>query len=229
MCEHIALFNLEKSGFCILSHSLKSGQKEKIKEKSEENLLFIRRWVKNPRGLGSILPSSEALGKFLYKHLDVSEHGYYVEIGAGTGSLTKTLLASGIPPNRLIVLELDPDLHAFLEKILPPEVMLLCGDAKNLRHLLPPQIAGNVSTVISGIPMMNLSFEEQKDIVEACFAILHTQGSLMQFTYGPLSPLPAKKLQLIKKRVGHVLMNMPPASVWRYKLLAKYIVQDMVA
>lgn len=144
-----------------------------------------------------------------------------MEIGAGTGSLTQTLLHSGIPPEKLIVVELDPDLCAFLKKTLPSQIHLICDDACALKDTLPPHAHGHITTIISGIPMMNLDFKEQGGIVDACFDVMNEGGSLIQFTYGPMSPLPAKRLGLSKKRIGHVLMNIPPASVWRYKRISE--------
>ncbi len=189
---------------------------KKVK-KGEENFLFLKQWVKNPKALGSIIPSSESLGKFIFKHIHVTPDEYIVEIGAGTGSLTQTLLHSGIMPERLIVIELDPYLYDFLKKTLPSQVTLICGDARNLPDLLPPHAKGHISTIISGIPMVNLTLEEQRQIVDACFITMEENGNLIQFTYTPLSPLPAKRLGLSKKRVGHVLMNIPPATVWKYQ------------
>ena len=191
--------------------------KEKILKKTDENLLFIKSWVQNPKALGSIAPSSEALGKFISKQISIKPHEYVVEIGAGTGSLTQELLASGIPPEKLIVVELDEKLSAFLKKKLPAQVMIICGNAENLGALLPAFTQGLIPTIISGIPMMNLRKEEQVRIISSCFDVMNEGGTLLQFTYGPLSPLPAKLLGLTKKRVGHVLMNIPPATIWRYE------------
>ena len=70
--------------------------------------------------------------------------------------------------------------------------------------------------------MVNLSFEDQSQIVEGCFQSLTFEGKLLQFTYGPLSPLPSRKLGLKQKRLGHVLFNFPPATVWQYSRALPY-------
>jgi len=194
----------------------KPKNKEERSAKNAENFLFIKQLVKNPKALGSIVPSSEALGKFISKQIDVNAEGCFVEVGAGTGALTHELLKAGVHPEKLFVVELEENLSAFLKKSLPPQVHVITGDASHLETLLPPHVLGHVEAIISGIPMMNLSVFEQLGIIRSCFSVMREGGSFLQFTYGPLSPLPAKKLGLAKKRMGHVFLNFPPATVWRY-------------
>jgi phosphatidylethanolamine/phosphatidyl-N-methylethanolamine N-methyltransferase len=184
--------------------------------KRDENILFFKRLLKNPRALGAIAPSSVALCNFICRHVETTPDTYVVEIGAGTGRFTRTLLHSGIAPERLFVVEMDPELCKFL-MLHFPTVTVIEGDAGHLEQILPPHIIGNVSTVISGIPLVNLSEKVQAHIADACFAILAKGGQMLQFTYGPLSPLSSRKLGLHKKRLGHVLWNFPPAVIWAYK------------
>ena len=198
----------------VSSHS---GGFEKTLMTTKENLLFFKRMLKNPKTLGAIAPSSHALCAFISKQIDVTSDGYFVEIGAGTGNLSMALLQAGIDPKRLFVVELDHVLAEFLRHKLPKGVEVMTGDARSLSVLIPDEIKGNVETVISGIPMMNISAKMQTELIQASFEIMRPKGSFLQFTYGPLSPLPAKKLGLKKTRIGHVLLNIPPASVWRYE------------
>lgn len=195
-----------------MTHSSSSFEKLKQKERS----LFLKQLVKNPRGLGAVMPSSKALGALISRQLTINPGHYFVEIGAGTGSLTQALLHAGIDPTCLYVVEVDPNLSAFLKKRLPKLVNVITGDARHLETLLPKPIIGHVEAVISGIPMMNLNTRIQEDLIQASFNIMRPGGHFLQFTYGPLSPLPAKKMGLEKKRIGHVLKNFPPATVWRY-------------
>jgi len=183
--------------------------------KRDENLLFLRQLMKNPKSLGALFPSSNMLANFITSHVDLVADYLIVEIGAGTGRFTQALLRAGVTPDKLVIVELDPAMCVFLRKNFP-NVMVVEGDAKDLKNLLPAQVVGSVTTIISGIPMINLSADEQVGVAEACFSILSETGSLLQFTYGPMSPLSSKKLGLRKKRLGHIFLNIPPAVVWRY-------------
>ncbi|MBV9444093.1 MAG: hypothetical protein JO217_15525, partial [Acidobacteriaceae bacterium] len=51
-----------------------------------------------------------------------------LEIGAGTGSITRALLRRGLRPERLFVIERDPTLAAFLEQKFPG-VQVRCAEA----------------------------------------------------------------------------------------------------
>lgn len=184
--------------------------------KRDENLLFLKRLLKNPKALGAVTPSSLALSNFICRHVEATPDSYVVEIGAGTGRFTRALLRYGIIPSQLFVVEMDPELCEFLTLHFP-QVTVINGDASRLLEILPPHIIGKVSTVISGIPMVNLSASLQAGIAEACFAVLGEGGQMLQFTYGPISPLSSRKLGLHKKRLGHVLWNFPPAVIWAYK------------
>jgi len=184
--------------------------------KRDENLLFFKRLLKNPKALGALTPSSLALSNFICRHVEATPESYVVEIGAGTGRFTRALLLYGITPSQLFVVEMDPELCEFLTLHFP-QVTVINGDASRLLEILPPHVIGKVSTVISGIPMVNLSASLQAGIIEACFAVLGEEGQMLQFTYGPISPLSSRKLGLHKKRLGHVLWNFPPAVIWAYK------------
>ncbi len=180
-----------------------------------EKLLFLKRVLKNPKALGAVMPSSKALGQFVCQHVNNDNDVYVVEVGAGTGSLTKTLLESGLCQSKLIVIELDPELTQYLREKFP-HITIIQGDATNLLSLLPDYTHGNVTTIISGIPLMNLNKDEQKQLFDAFRSVMNSEGKVIQFTYGPTSPLCNRRLGINSSRLGLVLKNVPPATVWSY-------------
>lgn len=180
-----------------------------------EKILFIRKLFANPKSVGAIFPSSQKLATFMAKSIKAEDT--IVELGAGTGGLTKALLDAGVAPSHLILVEMDHDMCALLRRKFP-QLTIIEGDASKLPQLLSrnaPHL-DKVDAIVSGIPMVNLNFKEQNLIMKACFDVLYDHGRFLQFTYGPLSPLPSKKLGLQAKRLGHVLKNMPPAVIWQY-------------
>jgi phosphatidylethanolamine/phosphatidyl-N-methylethanolamine N-methyltransferase len=182
--------------------------------KSEENLLFWKQLMKNPRSLGAVAPSSYKLADFICQHVPVGDN-FIVEVGAGTGRLTQALLRSGLNPKNLVIVELDTDMCDFLKRNFP-EVTVIQGNATELETLLPSSWKGKVGTIISGIPMRNVSKGDHKLMVASFLNVLKESGHILQFSYGPLSPLCVKKLGLKKKRLGHILLNIPPATIWQY-------------
>jgi phosphatidylethanolamine/phosphatidyl-N-methylethanolamine N-methyltransferase len=185
--------------------------------KDSENLLFLKRLIKNPRSLGAIAPSSKALAHFICRHIDYKEGDYVIEIGAGTGSFTRAILNSGVPASKLIVVELDKELAQYL-RLHFPTIQVIHGNATVLETLISPQVIGHVQTIVSGIPMVNIPKKIQKEIIDSCFRILGEGGGILQFTYGPVSPVSAASFGFFAQKLGRVLQNFPPATVWRYTL-----------
>jgi phosphatidylethanolamine/phosphatidyl-N-methylethanolamine N-methyltransferase len=177
--------------------------------------LFLKRFLKSPRQLGAVAPSSRHLGALLAKHANSNDGSPIVELGGGTGSLTKAMIKEGIDPARIYVIELDPALAAYLKSNMP-HVNVIHGDAVHLETILPSEIIGKVRRVVSGLPMINIPEGIRKQILDSCFQIMSEGGLFLQYTYSPKSSINEKVYQLQKKRIGTVFRNLPPATVWAY-------------
>ncbi len=178
-----------------------------------EELLFFRRWIANPLKVGALLPSAPALARLLARNVEIGPDDAVIEIGAGTGSITKALLEAGIPRERLFVIEIDSDMYGYLRKQFP-QVEIIHGDASKLLDIVPSRWHGKVSTVVSGIPMITLPFEAQQRLIRSVFSIMKPGGQMLQYTYSLISPLPQDKLGLSVRRRGMAFLNVPPASVF---------------
>jgi len=176
--------------------------------------LFFRRWLANPLQMGSIIPSSPALCRRVAAAVRRAPDQVVVELGAGTGVISKALLAAGVPPEKLVVVEIVPDMAAHLRSVLPG-VNVIQGDAFELSTALPRHLHGKVGTAICGIPLVMLPLEQQRRFVAAVDSVAPGLGFLL-YTYCITSPLPYEKLGLAAKREAWTPLNFPPASVWRY-------------
>lgn len=74
---------------------------------------FLRQWVRDPVRTASVAPSGRQLARLMVAQLPVG-CTRVVEIGAGTGVFTQALLAAGIAPRQLLVVEINPQLADFL-------------------------------------------------------------------------------------------------------------------
>jgi phosphatidylethanolamine/phosphatidyl-N-methylethanolamine N-methyltransferase len=176
--------------------------------------MFFRRWLANPLQMGSIIPSSASLCRRLVAQTRRTGDEAVVELGAGTGVVSRALLDGGIPPERLFVVEIVPDMAAHLRQVLPG-VRVIEGDARQLPELIPAHWHGRIGTVICGIPLVLLPVAEQRRFIDAMTAVAPGRGFL-HFSYCATSPLPARKHELTAKREAWTPLNFPPASVWRY-------------
>lgn len=177
--------------------------------------LFLKRWLANPLQMGSVIPSSPALCRRIAALAACGTDEVVVELGAGTGVISRALLDAGLPPERLVVVEIVRDMADHLRRALPG-VNVVQGDAFELAKALPTRMHGKVGTAICGIPLVMLPLAQQRRFVEAVESVAPGKGFLL-YTYCITSPLPYRKLGLTAKREAWTPLNIPPASVWRYQ------------
>ncbi len=176
--------------------------------------MFFKRWLANPLQMGSIVPSSDALCQRIVRQTRRAGDEAIVELGAGTGVISRALLAGGIPAERLYVVEIVPDMADHLRRVLPG-VNVIEGDARDLSSLIPAHWHGRIGTVVCGIPLVLLPKPEQRRFIDAIEAVAPGRGFL-HYSYCATSPLPWRHHRLAAKREAWTPLNFPPASVWRY-------------
>lgn len=176
--------------------------------------LFFRRWLANPLQMGSIVPSAPALCRRVAAQTRADADQIVIELGAGTGVISQALLSSGLPPERLFVVEIVPDMAQHLRAALPG-VQVIQGDARSLPKLIPEKYHGRIGTVVVGIPLVLLPLAEQRRFIDAIEAVAPGVGFIL-YSYCVTSPLPWRKHGLVPRREAWTPLNFPPASVWRY-------------
>jgi phosphatidylethanolamine/phosphatidyl-N-methylethanolamine N-methyltransferase len=184
--------------------------------------LFLKRWLRRPLAMGAVVPSGPLLARALALTA-VAEiagrDGHVIELGAGTGEVTKALLAAGIAPDRLALVERDPELAAFLRRhFRGPRIIE--GDAARLPKLLAAEGVAKVAAVISGLPLLSLPSDVVTGIVHGVFEALPRGAALVQFTYGPAPPVPRalrESLHLVGAHGRRIWRNVPPAVVWTFR------------
>jgi phosphatidylethanolamine/phosphatidyl-N-methylethanolamine N-methyltransferase len=186
----------------------------------QEAVLFLARWLKAPHRMGAVVPSGRGLARAMAREIDPATEGNVVELGGGTGSITRALLERGVKPGRLIVVERDARLAAMLRKRFPG-VKVVRGDAAQLSSLLLPLGVTSADAVVSSLPLLSMPKRLRGRIVEESFALLGAHGRFVQFTYGVASPLPAPELGLAGEVADRIWANFPPAAVWRFRRLAE--------
>jgi phosphatidylethanolamine/phosphatidyl-N-methylethanolamine N-methyltransferase len=189
--------------------------------------LFLKRWLRRPFSVGAVVPSGPLLAKAMAEQtlaclsdrMGGDRMGHVIELGAGTGEVTKALLAAGIEPHRLALIERDPVLAGFLRQNFPgPQIVE--GDAAHLPGLLIANGIEKVATVVSSLPLLSLPAEVVNDIVQGVFEALPPGAAMVQFTYGPKPPVPQflrDRLRLQSTHGSRIWRNVPPAVVWTFR------------
>ena len=187
--------------------------------RSSELGLFLRRWLAHPLRMGAIAPSAPALARAMARVARANGGGeseqLVVELGPGTGAVTRALVAAGVSEDRLVLVERDRYFHAWLEGHFP-KATVLHSDARMLDEILPIERPRSVSTVASSLPLNSMPKCERDEIVRAALRVLSDDGCLVQYSYGVPSPLPCEALGLTGKRMAFAAANLPPATVWKF-------------
>jgi phosphatidylethanolamine/phosphatidyl-N-methylethanolamine N-methyltransferase len=196
-------------------------RRERIKDVSPEDevAIFFTRWLKAPHHIGAVAPSSRFLARAMATQVDLRRAEPVIELGGGTGSVTKALLEAGLPVDRLIVVERDVRLYKMLRRRFP-QLRIVLGDARHLVELLRPLGIDAVSAVVSSLPLISMSKTMRRQIINQSFALLGEAGRFIQYTYSLSSPLGGREFGLRGRVAARVWLNFPPASVWNYRLAA---------
>lgn len=180
---------------------------------------FVIAALRAPRKIGGFLPSSRGLARAMAAGVDLKRPGAVVELGAGTGVVTHALLQAHVPPERLVVIERDERLHAIISSHFP-QLTILKADAIALDEVLQSIGVTRVNSVVSSLPFLVMPDEVRNAIQAQMARVIGDDGVIVQFTYGPKSPITPKQmraLQLQGKRMKLVIGNVPPAHVWVYQ------------
>jgi len=176
--------------------------------------IFAKQVIQNPTRVGAAAPSGRQLARLMAQGLG-PDSGQIVEIGPGTGSLTRGILAAGVPEDNLVLVEINPEFCQILSDRFP-RARVVCAQAQDLPNFnLTP-----CDRAISGLPLLNFSITQQTDILKSVFSILRSGAALVQFTYGPrapIAPIVLAALDLDCSYRGRAWRNLPPAGVYEFR------------
>lgn len=178
--------------------------------------LFLRELVAQPGSVGAVCASSPQLAARMAALVDLAADGLVVELGGGTGVITAALLAHGVPPGRLVVVEQSERLATHLQRRFAA-VRVLQGDAADLPMMLARlgdgSVPPRVGHIVSGLPLLSIPLDCRQRILQAGAAVLAPGGRLLQFTYALRGASPWQLAGLVPERHERVLANLPPARI----------------
>ncbi|MEO7658277.1 MAG: hypothetical protein ABIV48_01575 [Pyrinomonadaceae bacterium] len=192
----------------------------------KENLQFLQAFLKNPLKVGAIAPSSSELAAEMLQGIHPDDHNVVLELGVGTGAITKFL--RGIIPSKdsYLGLELDHELVTTLNKNYP-DMNIICGNAADAYSIHKESGLGKVRYVVCCLPFVSLPreisecvlTEIQKFMDEGC------ELRIFQYAHGYYLPPAIKLRELLKNSYGKsrrsplVLKNVPPAFTLTWSTL----------
>jgi phospholipid N-methyltransferase len=182
-------------------------------------VLFWQRAIENPLQVCSLFPSSPFVGRAMTEVLGKRIESHVIELGAGTGAVTRQLIRNGVEPGKLTLVEIDARLGGHLRRRFP-DTDVLIGSAEDLAKVWQERNGENVGAIISTLPMRLFSKKLIYLVMKNSLQVLDEGGMFVQFTYRQTSPVPPRvvnALRLKAWRYTRVWLNLPPAAIWVYE------------
>jgi phosphatidylethanolamine/phosphatidyl-N-methylethanolamine N-methyltransferase len=181
----------------------------------DDEVRFIRSWIKKPLAVGAVTPSGKMLARSMASYVDPHGDGPVIELGPGTGPVTEALIEHGVKPSRLVLVEFNPTFCQLLRQRFPAATIIQ-GDAYRLRDSLASLTRHEASAIVSGLPLMTKPLRTRMRLLRDALALLQPHAPFVQFTYAVVPPIP--KLAGVKVEASErIWLNLPPARVWVYR------------
>jgi phosphatidylethanolamine/phosphatidyl-N-methylethanolamine N-methyltransferase len=182
----------------------------------DDEVRFIRSWLERPLTIGAVTPSGKILARTMARYVDPNSTGPVVELGPGTGPVTEALVAAGVEPSRLVLVEFNPSFCRIL-RARYPEATLVQGDAYSMRRLLETLLLQPAAAVVSGLPLVTKPVMMRWRLIRDAFELMVPGAPFVQFTYSVAAPLPKRLGGFSVESSARIWMNLPPARVWVYR------------
>jgi phospholipid N-methyltransferase len=182
--------------------------------RSRRILLFARNFLKYPKLLGSLVPSSPFLVNQLMSKVDWQRASVVVEYGPGIGNITREILQRMRPDAVLVAIELNSEFVTYLrEEIRDPRLHVVHGSASDAAAILAGLKLQHADYIISGIPYSTLPDPVRRKIVRESRRLLDPAGALVVYQF-TRTVLPY--LQPIFRQVEQDfnLLNILPARIF---------------
>jgi phosphatidylethanolamine/phosphatidyl-N-methylethanolamine N-methyltransferase len=190
--------------------------KRSLAEKFDDELKFFKGWIDRPKAVGSIIPTSSVTARKMASVIDPASGLPVLEIGPGTGVITRAILARGVRPENLYALEYSPEFVRHLRRIYP-DANVIEGDAFNLSAALGEHNDLMFDTVVSAVPLLNFPVAQRIAYLESLLDRIPPGRPVVQLTYGPLSPIPPGRGDYHVEHFHFVVRNIPPTQLWIYR------------
>lgn len=179
--------------------------------------MFLWAALKNPLQVSTLFETGESAAKDLTSTIPAYPAGMIVELGVGTGAITKSLAAKLRKPDHYVGLELNEDLITFSKQRFP-QLRFVEDSAENFPNYLNGR---PVSAVISTLPWTLLPDGKMEEIFAAIAKNLEAGGVFS--TYMTLHVLATPAGRRFQELIQHhfpnaatklVIDNLPPAKIF---------------
>lgn len=186
-------------------------------KKPARPLTFLRGFLRDPKAVGAVVPSSPRLIRKILDPVDVAKARVVVELGPGTGVLTAEILRRLGPAAKLFALEINPEFAETIRRDLPdPRLHVHSGAASDILAVLARAGEAHADLVVSGIPFSTMAREESHRTLERLKRALGPAGAFVAYQFTSSVRRLAEPI-LGAAETRRTLSTFPPMSIfiWR--------------
>jgi phospholipid N-methyltransferase len=152
--------------------------------RSGQLLLFGRNFIKHPRMLGSLIPSSRFLVNHVLSQVDWARARVFLEYGPGVGTFTTEILRRMRPDAVLVALETNTDFVGYLRRRFKDQRLhVIHGSAAEADAALVALKLPHADYVLSGIPYTTMPPGLRDTILRKTHSVLHPNGAFLVYQF----------------------------------------------
>jgi len=185
-------------------------------------LAFFKGFLRNPAGIGSVIPSSRFLERRVVETAGVARARLVVELGPGTGGTTRAILSALPQDATLLAIEINPEFVGYLQACPDPRLSVYPGSAEHIPEALASVNHGRIApgdrpdAVISGIPFSTMPADVGRRIIRTIWDCMAPGGRFVAYqVMGAVAELAPHILGTPEIQVE--LLNIPPLRVFHWQ------------
>lgn len=179
---------------------------------------FLNGVIRNPKNFSTLFPTGNVLSNELVDRSDIKRRSSVLELGAGSGAISKYLIENLNSNSRFTGLEIDAPLVEWLSEKYP-EHRFRAGSAANLSQIFPGE---KFDLIIASLPWTLFELKVQTEIVAEIDKALTSSGLFLFFITKHVDQ--SKSSHNLKdimqkqgfeiQQVASIWLNLPPANIY---------------
>ena len=148
-----------------------------------DNWTFFQAFLRSPQIVASVIPSSSFVERRVVRAADAMRASVVVELGGGTGGITRSLLRATGSHSRLLVIERTAEFIEHLRMIDDSRLSVVHGCASSIGVELERRGYPAADSVISGIPFSTMPASLGTEIIAAVHDALAPGGRFVAYQF----------------------------------------------
>lgn len=188
----------------------------RLRPQPDSRLAFFQGFLKRPREVGSIIPSSRFLERRVTRAAEIEKADLVIELGPGTGGTTRSFLRAMKPEAKLLAIEINPKFVDKLQRMDDDRLIVHLGSATDLREALDHYGLPAPDVILSGIPFSTMERPLGHAILRSVHDVLEPDGLFVAYQVRDRVEMLGREV-FGDARVQTELLNVPPMRVYRWR------------